>query len=249
MGRIIFVTGTDTGVGKTVVTALLLCHLRRRGINALAIKPFGTGDRNDAHLLEHLQNRQLTSDEVNPFFFPEPAAPLVAARHDGRAVTLSDALLRIRSTAQRCERLIVEGAGGIMTPLGERFCATALIGRLRCAVVVVAANRLGTINQALLAMTALGSLRLRDVKIILNHAQCGDHSALSNVSIVREWFPDIEVIEIPFLDADPRTVTGVKRNEKNLKKLLARISTSANVTPVLSKRGSERAGKKAVDSH
>ena len=75
MGQIIFITGTDTGVGKTVVTALLLWHLRQSGCDALAIKPFCSGSRADGRLLRGLQDNLLTLDEISPFFFKKPVAP------------------------------------------------------------------------------------------------------------------------------------------------------------------------------
>ena len=78
--RIIFITGTDTGVGKTLLTGLLLHHLRQSGCHALAMKPFCSGSRADAEFLHAVQDGELTLDEINPFFFAEPLAPLVAAR-------------------------------------------------------------------------------------------------------------------------------------------------------------------------
>src|SRR5579859_28442 len=86
--RIIFVTGTDTGVGKTVLMGLLLAHLRRRGAAAFALKPFCSGSRRDVQLLHALQNRELQAGEINPFYFPEPVAPVASARQPGRGVQL-----------------------------------------------------------------------------------------------------------------------------------------------------------------
>ena len=97
--KIIFITGTDTGVGKTVLTALLLRHLRRSGRAAFAMKPFTCGSRSDAKLLHALQNRELTLNEINPFYFREPVAPLVAAHKQGRDITLRDTLANIQSIA------------------------------------------------------------------------------------------------------------------------------------------------------
>src|SRR5437870_5476318 len=73
--RTIFITGTDTGVGKTVVTALLLRYLRQNGCHALAIKPFCTGGRTDAEILRAVQYGELSLQQINPFYFPEPVAP------------------------------------------------------------------------------------------------------------------------------------------------------------------------------
>ena len=78
--KIIFITGTDTGVGKTLLTALLLHHLRQTGVHALAMKPFCSGGRADVRLLQSLQRGELSDAEMNPFYFAEPIAPFVAAK-------------------------------------------------------------------------------------------------------------------------------------------------------------------------
>src|SRR5579862_1215230 len=137
---IIFITGTDTGVGKTLLTALLLCHLRENGCRALALKPFCSGGRADAQLLHQLQERELTLNEVNPFYFPEPVAPLISARKHHRYISLDQVVRRINSIASplssvragstpKCPTqnlklktqsyLLIEGSGGLLVPLGE----------------------------------------------------------------------------------------------------------------------------------
>src|ERR1044071_5568543 len=113
-GKIIFVTGTDTGVGKTVFTGLLLHHLLKNGRDALAMKPFCSGDRGDVKLLRAMQNGKLTEDEINPFYFREPVAPLVASRQNSRLISLEEVVRRIREIAARCDILLVEGAGGLL---------------------------------------------------------------------------------------------------------------------------------------
>src|SRR5581483_3100804 len=85
-GRILFITGTDTGVGKTLLTAMLLHHLRVAGRRTLAMKPFCSGGRDDVELLHALQDGELTADEINPFYFSEPTAPLVALRRRHRDI-------------------------------------------------------------------------------------------------------------------------------------------------------------------
>jgi dethiobiotin synthetase len=90
--NILFVTGTDTGAGKTVLTALLLDFLRSEGIRVLAMKPFCSGPRGDAVLLHGLQKGCLTLDDVNPFYFDRPLAPAAAGRGQ---VSLTVALRKI----------------------------------------------------------------------------------------------------------------------------------------------------------
>jgi dethiobiotin synthetase len=129
--KTIFITGTDTGVGKTVLTALLLSHLRQTGSPALAIKPFCSGRRSDAKLLHLLQDNALSIDEINPFYFPEPVAPLVAAREQNRQIRMDEVVRHIRSVVSHRSAIenrkskienptpLIEGAGGLLAPLGE----------------------------------------------------------------------------------------------------------------------------------
>src|ERR1017187_6787143 len=84
--------GTDTGVGKTLLTGLLLHHLRQSGCHALAMKPFCAGSRSDTEFLLAAQDGELTPDEITPFFFAEPLAPLVAARRHHRNIRLPEVL-------------------------------------------------------------------------------------------------------------------------------------------------------------
>jgi dethiobiotin synthetase len=119
VGQILFVTGTDTDAGKTLLAASLLHHLRARGVAALGMKPFCSGGTADVDLLLALQGPGLTRAEANPFYFREPLAPLVAARRARRRIPLADVLAVIRQAAARCDVLLVEGSGGLLAPLGE----------------------------------------------------------------------------------------------------------------------------------
>src|ERR1035441_9896113 len=107
-----FITGTDTGVGKTVLTTLLARHLRERGVNAAALKPICSGNRADARALHTASDDALTLDEINPWHFRAPLAPLLAARRERRRVGLADVLAHVRTMQRRFDVLLVEGAGG-----------------------------------------------------------------------------------------------------------------------------------------
>src|SRR5258708_17263219 len=149
--KILFITGTDTGVGKTLLTAVLLCYLRGRGARALALKPFCSGGRADAELLHRLQEGDLSLDEVNPFYFFEPVAPLVSVRRHNNHVPIVGVAQHIRSIASRLASgdplqssnlknkrpkqtaenyLLIEGSGGLLVPLGEGYTVLDLITRL-----------------------------------------------------------------------------------------------------------------------
>ena len=222
--RITFITGTDTGVGKTLVTALLLAHLRRRGLHALAMKPFCSGARDDVDLLQTIQQHELTDGEMNPFYFRQPLAPMVAARQARRKeITIEQVLASIDAVASKCEWLLVEGAGGLLAPLAPKLTALDLIQALHCRVCIVAANRLGTLNHTLLTIRALPLSLERTAKIVLNEiGPDPDLSSRTNRVILPELVRPIPVISIPWLGANAEASVG-----KHARRLALRLKSIA----------------------
>lgn len=197
MGRVVFVTGTDTGVGKTILTGLLLIHARSLGLETAALKPFCSGGRGDAELLWELQDRRMPLDQVNPFHFPEPLSPWTAARLDGRAVRLDDTLGAIRAVP--APLLLIEGAGGLLAPLGELFSALDLIDALRAEVIIVAPNRLGVLNHTLLTLAALQSRSVQRVRVVLVEPEAPDESSAHNLEDLRSLAAPVPVLPFPRL--------------------------------------------------
>lgn len=227
--RIIFITGTDTGVGKTVLTASLLHHLLQGGVNVLAMKPFCAGGREDVCLLQAIQGSRLPDDTMNPFYFKEPVAPLVAARKLGRRISLNDVLEKIRDVERQCDCLLIEGAGGLMVPLGEDYFVADLIEKLRCEVIVVARNRLGTLNHTILTVQALDRGKEKAIQIVLREEEAPDHSALSNLRILAETLGEVKVWPFPFLGENALEGGNIENNAKKMKKRLASILKSDKV--------------------
>jgi dethiobiotin synthetase len=227
--RIIFITGTDTGVGKTVLTGLLLQHLRRTGCHALAMKPFCSGDREDARLLHSIQDGELTLEEVNPFFFEEPVAPLVSVRQHHLSIPLQEVLRRISHVATRCERLLIEGSGGLLVPLGEGYSVADLIAKLNCEVIVVSRNRLGTINHTMLTVRSLQHSGARALTVVLMGQSEPDPSAASNAPIMAELLGQVPLHTLGFLGDDASRVEALKRAEKIFEKTLALILANSHV--------------------
>ena len=223
MGRVLFVTGTDTGVGKTFLTCLLLRHLRDGGVNALAVKPFCTGDLLDAKLLREHQDGALKLAEITPFFYPWPVAPLVAARRKRQIIQLEQVMAHVEAIRQRCEVLLVEGCGGLLVPLGERFSVLDLIAGLRCGVVMVAPNRLGTVNHTLLSLRAMESRGLKSPTLVLMGARKPDPSQKDNAKIIAEFGSPVRVIPLPFLGGNVFAKRSIAKSCKKLQKPLAEI--------------------------
>jgi dethiobiotin synthetase len=221
--RILFVTGTDTGVGKTVLTAMLLAFLRHGGGRALAMKPFSSGSRGDARLLHRLQKECLTLDEVNPFHFDKPLAPAAAAGWGRPGVSREAALGQIGLLASRCDLLVVEGVGGLMTPLGEGYTIRDVIRRLHGKTIVVCPNRLGAINHVLLTVEALQSAGIKEITVAMMGVRKPGLSAGSNLRMIRQWLPLIPVFCLPYLGIRASTAGAAKENAKYLKKTLAQV--------------------------
>jgi dethiobiotin synthetase len=199
------VTGTDTGVGKTVIAVALVALLRRRGLRVAAMKPVETGvlagAPTDAARLRGAAGGGDRPGDVSPVTYSEPLAPLVAAERAGRLVDLEalDAAFG-RLTVQR-DAVVVEGAGGLLVPLTERVSYAELFARWRLGLVVVAANRLGAINHVLLTVHAARAAELEIRGVVLNRTTSAtpDAAAQTNAATLAQLLPDIPVVSWPWL--------------------------------------------------
>lgn len=162
-----FVTGTDTGVGKTYVTRLILESLRREGIDAVGYKPVACGDREDATVLAAASGG-LSLEEVNPVYLKTPVAPYVAGLLENRTLDSATLLAGFQKLAAKHAKVIVEGVGGWEVPLAANFRVSDLAKALGLPVILVAANRLGALNHVLLTLDAIRAKGLTCAGIILN---------------------------------------------------------------------------------
>lgn len=165
----LFLTGTDTGVGKTFATALLTRALRRAGRGTIALKPLCSGERSDVEILRAASDHVLTLDETNPVWLQAPAAPLVAAQLERRTLSLDPLQQWFRGLSAKHPSLLVEGAGGWLVPITDTGTIADLAARLGLPVLVVVANRLGCVNHTLLTLESIRARGLHCPGIILNH--------------------------------------------------------------------------------
>jgi dethiobiotin synthetase len=217
-----FITGTDTGVGKTVLTALLTRYLRERGVNAVALKPVCSGGRADARALRAAMNGALTPDEINPWHFRAPIAPLPAARRERRRVKLADVLAHVRAMQKRFDVVLIEGAGGLLSPLGENFDSRDLIAALRATPMVVCPNRLGAVNQILLTLAALPRSASCRARVVLMSPSKPDASTSTNVSLLAEFLDAKRIFCLPRLGGrfDPEKVLKDSRIRRTFRVLV-----------------------------
>ncbi len=200
MKQTLFITGTDTGVGKTVLTALLVKFLRERGVHAAALKPICSGGRSDARKLFAMMDGALPLDKINPWHFRAAIAPLLAARRENKTVRLSQVVARVRAMQKRFDVLLVEGAGGLLSPLGRNFNSRDLIVALRAMPIIVAQNKLGAVNQVLLALEALPKNLRAKAHVVLNSPQRPDASTKTNASLLAEFFDAERIFLLPRLN-------------------------------------------------
>ena len=173
MRRGLFVTGTDTDVGKTVVTAGVAAALRRRGLDIGVWKPVQSGFRRgeaeaDSAVLMALSGVGDPKRLIAPYSFAARLTPMLAADLEGQRLTLADLVARGEPLFRRHRAVLVEGAGGLAVPLGEDFMVLDLAVALALPVLVVARPGLGTINHCLLTIEALRRRGLRVAGIVFN---------------------------------------------------------------------------------
>ncbi len=221
--RQVCVTGTDTDVGKTVFTSAFRAWLRRHDSPAIGCKPLASGSRDDAERLYEAQERQVPMDVINPWHFAEPIAPLLAARNEGRRVTL-DALAGHIEAASRGLRLsVIEGAGGLLSPLMEGADAPELIDRLDAAPVVVAVDRIGVVGQVRLVWGALSEAARARAQVILMEASEPDASAATNRALLGEYLPPERIHGFPRLRAGELRKFGGERVDASCRGIAGRL--------------------------
>jgi len=220
--RTMLITGTGTGAGKTVLTALLAEYCRNQGLGVAALKPVCSGGRGDARLLHAALGGALTLDEINPWYFRAAIAPLLAARKERKRVTLAEVLAHVRAVGKRFEVLLVEGAGGLLSPLGVGFDSRALISALDATPVLAASNQLGVVNHILLTLEALPeSIRAR-AKVVLMMPPEPDEATASNIKLLKQ-FAEPRVCRLPWFGSNfsAREVLREPRVRRALAAILA----------------------------
>lgn len=164
----VFVTGTDTGVGKTSFTVWLLHRLREGGVRCAGYKPICCGDRDDAMQLHAASSPGLTIDEVNPVWLRTPAAPFTAALAESRQIDLLRLRKGFAELSARFDFVAVEGVGGWMVPITAEYFSSDFAAELGLPVIIIAENRLGCLNHILLTARAIETAGLKGAGVVLN---------------------------------------------------------------------------------
>jgi len=205
-----FISGTDTGVGKTVVTACLLAFYKKQGINTGIMKPVETGvdpecsseANSDAKfLLEVSGNRDLL-EEICPIRLKLAASPLQAARMTNQTLDIDSIMENFRRLQTRHDQMLVEGIGGLMVPLKPDYLVSDLIKDTQLPLILVSRITLGTLNHTLLTLKVAQETGIEIAGIILNHPKSGSHSEieLEQTGLIQELSGVPVLGECPFID-------------------------------------------------
>ncbi|MBU0689276.1 MAG: dethiobiotin synthase [Gammaproteobacteria bacterium] len=186
-----FITGTDTGVGKTLISCALLHGFAAQGKLVSGFKPVAAGcDENDhnedALVLRAASTLQLGYGQVNPYCFPRAIAPHLAARHVGVRVEMRRILTSYEELAGQADEVIVEGAGGFLVPLNETLTFADMARELDIPVILVVGLRLGCINHALLSMAAIEGHQLECAGWVANVLDQEMPALQENIDTLRE---------------------------------------------------------------
>lgn len=181
---VIFVAGTDTGVGKTVVTKLLARYLSDRGYKVAAQKWVETGVA---------RSRALYS-------FKLAASPHLAAKGEGKKIDVAKIKKALKTLSQKYDFVIVEGTGGLLVPLDGKTLFIDIVQRLKLPVVLVAANKLGAINHTLLTLEALRARKIETLGVIFNNVSNRENPIIlkDNPMIVKKFFGNIPITVLKY---------------------------------------------------
>jgi len=201
----LFIAGTDTEVGKTFVSAILLRILRRQGINATYFKPVATGCPagrgllpEDLAFVQDLAGVELSEPHHCPIRYEKPLAPMAAAELEGHPVSVEEIIRAFDALRKESPFLIVEGVGGVMVPLGKDYLLVDLMEQFGLPCLVVARPSLGTINHTLLSIRALQNKSITVLGFVTNGKKDPtDEAAATSPSLISRFSG------IPFLGHIP----------------------------------------------
>ncbi len=205
--RGLVVSGTDTGVGKTEVACALLRGFRETGQRVIGIKPVETGCRSEGGELipaDGLRLREAAGadeplERIVPYRFPAPLAPAEAARQAGATIGIDRIFQTFDALAGRYDLILVESAGGLLVPINDNFLFADLLPSFVLPVLLVAPNRLGTINHTLLSLEALRSRKVPVLGVVMNQLDPEPNpSANANAAAIIQYGKVEMVIALPY---------------------------------------------------
>ncbi|MGM7681923.1 dethiobiotin synthase [Cytobacillus sp. Hm23] len=217
----IFVTGTDTEIGKTFVTGALAAVLKDRGHDVGVFKPMLSGmsredAQSDAACLKKMSLDGNSLEDINPYQFEEPLAPYVAARREGRHVSLDDVIASWHRVKKTHSTFLIEGAGGLAVPLGKNYLVSDVAKEIGLPLLIVARPNLGTVNHTLLTIEFAKRSGLHVLGVIINGLKEDEYGIAeeTNPALIEE-FTDVPVLGVmPWMEGATREQVVDMVNEK-----------------------------------
>ena len=223
----IFITGTDTDVGKTYITAGLAVALRKMDVDVGVMKPFAAGTTQKkgykSEDVEILTKAAQTSDPeslVNPQFFPIPASPYTAWKNLKTKPKVSTILSSFKKLSKLHEMILVEGMGGIMTPILKNYYVTNLIKEMKIPAVIVTRSKVGTVNHTIMTIQMCQKYKIPIKGIIINDFD--DGYPVNNLKRDLESLTGVKVLgSIPFIkDMSNASLNRIFKKNIDMKTLL-----------------------------
>jgi len=223
--KVLFITGTDTDVGKTVVACGLLNALNQAGFTTAALKPVAAGAEriggtlinSDAQHLQHCASVSFPYEVVNPYVFPDAVAPHIAAKNRGQVLTVA----KLKEASQAALRananyLVVEGAGGWLVPLNEQETLADFAAAITAEVILVVGLKLGCINHALLSEQAVRVSGLKVVGWVANHISPAMPESIANIEALRAHLAAPLLGEVPYIPKADSTAVAASLDLSSL---------------------------------
>lgn len=173
IARKIFIAGTDTGVGKTLVAGAMAAALAHKGFRTGVMKPVSCGGREDAEFLIRCTGAWEDIDTVNPICLGAPLSPNVAAKLERKKIDPRKIVLALKELEKKYDVLVIEGCGGLLVPITKGLYVIDLIRLMKAETILVSRAGLGTINHSLLSLEALKHRGIRPLGVIFNRLTGG----------------------------------------------------------------------------
>ena len=204
----LFVTGTDTGVGKTLIAGAIAKILTEKGVKVGVFKPIATGCKrswdgltsDDTEFLAYCANSDLSLSTITPVGYPTPAAPVVSAACDGPAVDFDRIAAAYKDICQNSDIVVVEGIGGVRVPLTAEFDLLDLAVEFALPVVIVARPNLGTINHTLMTIDCVRAAELKIAGVVINNYNATESTVAEDTApeVIAKWGGVSVLSVVPF---------------------------------------------------
>ena len=217
MNKKIFITGTNTEVGKTFITKNVIEHVQLKGYSVSPYKPVETGCikksltliPRDSMIYFRAINKQIALDQINPYRFLEPISPAAAIKRSKRKVTINDYLSKLKELPNS-DLTIIEGAGGLCSPLAPDGYNIDLIRKVKVPTVLVAKDEIGVINNVILSLSMLQKYKIKVLAIVLNRKVSSQPDGMNNYQEIKS------LTKVPLI----QILNKKEDNDREFKKLI-----------------------------